>query len=74
MNYTNKVITIDSEKKYIVIEQVNYDKKTYLYMSNDSDSSDSMFVEIKDGDILEIDPKLFNDKILPLFVEKIKNN
>ena len=72
MNYTDKIITMDNGKKYIVIEQVNYDSKTYLYLVNRADEKDAMFVEISNGQILKINPELFEKTIFPLFVEKFQ--
>lgn len=72
MDYSDKVITMSSGEKYIVIEQVDYEGNTYLYLVNKEDDKDAMFVEIKDGKILKIDPELFENKILPLFMKKIQ--
>ena len=71
MNYNDKVITMDNGEKYIVIEQVDYNGKTYLYLINKEDNKDAIFVEIKNDNILKIDPKLFSQHILPLFLEKL---
>ena len=60
-------------KDYIVIEQVEYDRKKYLYLVNDADEMDSKYVEVKDNKITQIDPNLFMEKIFPLFAEKMKN-
>ena len=71
MDYSNDKFTLDNGKTYLVIEQVNYDNKTYLYIANRDDEKDTKFVEIKDDELLNIDPILFEEKILPLFVEKL---
>ena len=72
MDYTNKKITFDDGKSYVVIEQVNLDESIYLYIANIDDEDDTSFIEIKGNDILRIDPELFNDKVFPLFKEKLK--
>lgn len=72
MDYTDKVITLNSDEKYIVIEQVNYEGNTYLYLVNRHNDMDTMFAQISDGKILKIDSELFEKKILPLFMEKIQ--
>ena len=74
MDYSDKVITMSSGEKYIVIEQVDYEENTYLYLLNKEDDKDAMFVEIKDGKILKIDPELFEKTILSLFLMKLKDN
>ena len=70
MDYTNDKFTLDNGKTYLVIEQVDLDNKTYLYIANRDDEEETKFVEIKDDNLIDIDPILFEDKILPLFVEK----
>ena len=73
MDYINKSITMNDGRKYIVIEQVNNDNNVYLYLVNDSDESDTAFVEMKDNEAVQIDPTLFQNKIFPLFLEKFNN-
>lgn len=70
MDYSNDKFTLENGKTYLVIEQVDYDNKIYLYIANRDDEKDTKFVEIKDDNLLDIDPVLFEEKIFPLFVEK----
>lgn len=72
MDYNKKVITLEDDKKYLVIEQVDYDNHTYLYLVNDNDDKDGKFVEVTEEGISSIDPTLFQEKVLPLFLEKLK--
>ena len=73
MDYSDKSITMKDGREYIVIEQVNLDGNTYLYIVNDKDDNDTRYVEMKDNNILKIDPKLFEEKVFPLFMEKMSN-
>ena len=72
MDYINKEFTLDNNKKYVVIEQVNYNENIYLYIANSNDENDTMYVEIKDNDLLKIEPSLFEQHIFPLFLEKFR--
>ena len=72
MDYINKKITLDDNKKYLVIEQVTIDDKIYLYIVNEDDKNDTSFVEVDNNEIKAIDPTLFQEKVLPLFLEKLK--
>ena len=72
MDYTDKKFTLDNGKIYIVIEQVDYNDKTYLYIVNREDEEDNKFVEINKDTLSSIDPVLFKDKLLPIFIEKLK--
>ena len=71
MKYDDKVIVMDNDKKYIVIEQVEYDEHIYLYLVNRENDKDSKFVEIRDNQVFNIEPELFKEKIFPLFNEAI---
>lgn len=71
MDYNDKTITMKDGKEYLVIEQVKNAGHDYLFIVNDEDENDALYVEIKDNDILTIDPTLFKDVILPLFEEKL---
>ena len=73
MDYTNKQYTLDDGNTYIVIEQVEFDNHTYLYIANTSDEDDTRFVEIKDKQFVKIDPVIFENDVWPLFLEKFNN-
>lgn len=70
MDYTNQKFTLDNGNTYIVVEQVDFENKTYLFIVNNVDEKDTIFVEIKDDSILEIESNYFEEKIFPLFLEK----
>ena len=70
MNYIDNVITINDDKEYIVVKQVELEGKIYLYIVNNKDDKDSRFVEVDNKEIRNIDPTLFQEKLLPLFLEK----
>lgn len=72
MDYTNKKFTLDDGKTYLVIEQVDYDNHTYLYIANSDDDKDTKFIEVKDNSILPIDPELFESKIFSMFMDKFR--
>ena len=73
MDYSDKTITMNDGRVFIVIEQVEYENNTYLYLVNDDDDTDSVYLQIKDDKLLKIDPKLFEEKIFPLFYNKIND-
>lgn len=70
MDYKNKKFTLDNGKVYVVVEQVVYENNIYLLIVNREDEKDCEYVEIKDDELLDIDQDLFEEKILPLFLEK----
>jgi len=72
MDYTNKKITLDDGSEQIVIEQVDFNRHTYLYIANLANEDDTRFVEIKDDMILNINPILFSAVIFPRFIKKFQ--
>lgn len=72
MDYTDKKFTLDDGSEQIVIEQVDFNRHTYLYIANLADEDDTRFVEIKDDMILNINPILFSAVIFPRFIKKFQ--
>ena len=72
MDYTNKTLTLNDGIIYVVVEQVDYDDKTYLYVVNSEDENDTTFIELNGGNLSTIDPELFKNVIFPLFKEKFE--
>lgn len=72
MDYTDKIITLEDGKSYIVIDQLNIDEHIYLYMVEETNEDNSAFVEIKDGSISKIDSEIFDTKVFPMFLEKFR--
>lgn len=72
MDYTDKIITLEDGKSYIVIEQLKIDDHIYLYMVDETNQDNSAFVEIKDGSISKIDSEIFDKKVFPMFLEKFR--
>lgn len=72
MDYRNKKIVLEDNREYIVLEQVDYDNHTYLYIVSKENIEDTAFVEIRNDNILKIDPKIFNERIFALFIDKLK--
>jgi hypothetical protein len=73
MDYTNKQYTLDDGNTYVVIEQVEFNNHSYLYIANTSDEEDTRFVEIKNNQFIKIDPIIFENDVWPLFLEKFRN-
>ena len=74
LNLENKVLTIEGNK-YLVVEIVGFSGRTFVYLVNDANPLDAMYREVVKTDawkVVQIEPVLFKDKILPLFIEKFK--
>ena len=68
------IITVE-DKRYIVIENVNYENKNYVYLVNETDQLDTIFQEIdlENKNLKPIETGLFVNIIFPLFKEKFEN-
>ena len=70
----NKIITLENNQKYEVVESINHNNKLYVYLVNIDDEMDALFQEIytTDNTIMtkDIDKDLFEKEILVKFTEK----
>jgi hypothetical protein len=73
----NLVFKLDNENSYELIENVVYNNQVYVYLVNIEDELDSIFKKLiknEDGYALDdIEPGLFKDVLLPLFIKKFEN-
>ena len=46
MDYTDKTMTLDDGNKYLVIEQVDLDNHTYLYIVNSENEKEAKYIEV----------------------------
>lgn len=77
INLDNKVLTLENDLNYEIIDYVIYENNVYVYLVNINDELDTMFKEIKNINnkfiIEDIDNKLFEEIILKLFYEKFNS-
>ena len=66
----NKNVFVIDNIRYLIIERVNHEDKTFAYLINSSDEKDTMFVELKENSVKEIPRDYFLTEIFPLFVDK----
>ena len=73
MELDDKVFVVNN-KEYLVITSVNYINKNYVYLVNKADESDAMYREVvkENNDVFlqTIDPNLFNNRLLTLFIKE----
>lgn len=67
------ILTLDNNKKYIVLSIVEYKKVTYLLISNINDNKDAKILELnKDrGSLLEINDNKLYDILMNLFYKEL---
>ena len=66
----NKDVVVIDNKRFLIIEKVEYKNSIYAYLINSNDEKDTMFVELKENAIKEIPKELLLTEVYPLFVNK----
>ncbi len=64
------VITLDNDQKYIVVDSINYENKTYLYLTEMADKNKYMIGQLDNEDLIEIEDKTLLGKLLLEFAKK----
>lgn len=74
MNISIKdILSLDDNKKYVVVSKIYYDGKDYLYLVDIDDNDNLKFCYLDKDEIVEISDKELNTRLLPLFFGKVKN-
>ena len=68
-NEKDYVVTLDNDKKYIVVDSINYDNKIYLYLTEMDDKNKYMIGELDNEDLIEIEDKNLLGKLLLEFAK-----
>lgn len=62
-------LTLDDNNEYVVISKINYEGKNYYYLLDKNDKENFKFCYEDNEELVEIEDKELNTKLLPLFVE-----
>lgn len=73
-NEKEVIITLDNDKKYVLIEKITYQNEEYLYLTNIENVLENMIVLLKDNKVEKILDKEKIQILVKLFEEKIKSN
>ena len=73
-NEKEVIITLDNDKKYVLIEKITYQNEEYLYLTNVDNVLENMIVLLKDNKVEKILDKEKIQILVKLFEEKIKSN
>ena len=65
-------LTLDDNNEYVVISKVNYESKNYYYLLDKNNEENFKFCYEDNEELVEIEDKKLNTKLLPLFVEVAK--
>ena len=67
------ILTLDDDNKYVVVSKVYYEGKDYLYLVDINNNKNLKFCYVDNDDVVEINDKELNTKLLPLFFDKVKD-
>lgn len=67
------VVVFDDDKEYVIASKVDYNNKTYLYLSDVNNSGKVMFGYLDNDDIVEIKDSKLIKELLPMFLESSKD-
>lgn len=67
------IIVFDDDKEYVIASKVEYNNKTYLYLSDVNNSGKVMFGYLDNDDIVEIKDSKLIKELLPMFLESSKD-
>lgn len=73
-NEKEVIITLDNEKKYVLIDKITYQNEEYLYLTNVDNVLENMIVLLKDNKVEKVLDKEKIQILVKLFEEKIKKD
>lgn len=68
----NDILTLDNNKKYIVISSINYKNKKYYYLLDVDDNKNAMICYEENNELIKIDNEKNDKKFIDLLVKQMK--
>ena len=68
------VLTLEDDKKYVVVSKIDYENKVYFYLVGVEEITDVKFGYIDNDEFVEINDKELVTKLLPYFYKDVKKN
>lgn len=68
------VLTLEDDKKYVVVSKIDYENKVYFYLVGVEEITDVKFGYIDNDEFVEINDKELVTKLLPHFYKDVKKN
>lgn len=74
MNIKHTIITLEDNKKYFVLDEINYNEKDYALIINVDNQSDIKIMEkTSNEDLLEIEDETLVNELKSKFKEEVQN-
>lgn len=68
------VLTLEDDKKYVVVSKIDYENKVYFYLVGVEEITDVKFGYLDNDEFVEINDKELVTKLLPHFYKDVKKN
>lgn len=68
------VLTLEDDKKYVVVSKIDYENKVYFYLVGVEEITDVKFGYLDNDEFVEINDKELVTKLLPYFYKDVKKN
>ena len=68
------VLTLEDDKKYVVVSKIDYENKVFFYLVGVEEITDVKFGYIDNDEFVEINDKELVTKLLPHFYKDVKKN
>ena len=66
------VLTLSDNNEYVVVSKIFYENKIYYYLVDINNNNNIKFCFQDNNDLIEVEDKELNTKLLPLFLEVAK--
>ena len=74
MNIKHTIITLEDNKKYFVLDEINYNEKDYALIINVDNQSDVKIMEkTSNEDLLEVEDETLVNELKSKFKEELQN-
>ena len=74
MNIKHTIITLEDNKKYFVLDEINYNEKDYALIINVDNQSDVKIMEkTSNEDLLEVEDETLVNELKSKFKEEVQN-
>lgn len=74
MNINHTIITLEDNKKYFVLDEINYNEKDYALIINVDNQSDIKIMEkTSNEDLLEVEDETLVNELKSKFKEEVQN-
>ncbi len=74
MNIKHTIITLEDNKKYFVLDEINYNEKDYALIINVDNQSDIKIMEkTSNEDLLEVEDETLVNELKSKFKEEVQN-